>query len=92
MVAKMNEGAKAVSRPKPLVGTVVSDKMDKTVVVKVARSLKHPLYEKVIRRHKKFKVHDEGNQAREGDIIEITECRPMSKDKHMTLVRILEKY
>lgn len=92
MVAKVNEEKIAKSQHKPVVGTVVSDKMDKTVVVRVSRSLKHPLYAKVVRRHKKFKVHDEANQACVGDLVEVKECRPMSKDKHMTLVRVIEKH
>lgn len=72
-------------------GEVVSDKMDKTIVVKVTRLLKHPLYGKVIKRHKNFKAHDADNQARIGDVVEIEECRPLSKTKHATLVRILPK-
>jgi small subunit ribosomal protein S17 len=72
-------------------GEVVSDKMDKTVVVKVTRLLKHPLYGKVIKRHKKFKAHDEENKAKIGDVVEIKECRPLSKTKHATLVRVLSK-
>lgn len=74
------------------VGEVVSDKMDKTIVVKVTRLLKHPLYGKVIKRHKKFKAHDEDNKAKIGDVVEIKECRPLSKTKHATLVRILPKH
>ena len=72
-----------------LSGEVVSDKMDKTVVIKVTRTFKHPLYGKIIRRSKKYKVHDEENAAKVGDIIEIVECRPLSKDKHMVLKRII---
>jgi small subunit ribosomal protein S17 len=72
-----------------IVGEVVSDKMEKTVVVKVINTLKHPMYGKVIRRHKKFSVHDEQGLAKIGDNVEITECRPLSKTKHMTLVRVL---
>lgn len=74
-----------------LVGEVVSDKMEKTIVVKIVRSLRHPFYGKIIRRHKKFKVHDEQNSAKIGDVVEIKECRPLSKEKHMALVRILPK-
>ncbi len=72
-------------------GEVVSDKMNKTVVVKVTSLLKHPLYGKVIKRHKKFKAHDEENKAKIGDVVEIKECRPLSKTKHATLVRVLSK-
>jgi small subunit ribosomal protein S17 len=72
-----------------LVGEVVSDKMEKTVVVKIVRTLKHPIYGKIIRRYSKFKVHDENSVAKLGDQVEVTECRPLSKTKHMTLVRVL---
>lgn len=91
MVVKSTENKSLVSSGKVLVGEVVSDKMDKTVVVKVVRTFRHPVYEKVVRRHKKFKVHDEQNNAKIGDQIEFSECRPLSKTKHMTLVRILSK-
>lgn len=73
-----------------LVGTVISDKMDKTVVVKVSRSYVHPLVEKVVRADKKYKVHDDNSVAREGDVVEIREGRPKSKTKYMYLVRVLE--
>jgi small subunit ribosomal protein S17 len=91
MVVKNIDDKNLVPRGKVLVGEVVSDKMEKTVVVKVVRSLRHPLYEKVVRRHKKYKVHDEQNSAKIGDLVEISECRPLSKTKHMALVRILSK-
>ena len=74
-----------------LVGDVVSDKMNKTIVVRVVRTIKHPIYGKVVRRHKKFKVHDEQNVAKVGDIVQFRTCRPLSKEKHMELVRILPK-
>lgn len=73
------------------VGEVVSDKMDKTIVVKVTRLLKHPLFGKIVKRHKKFKVHDEDNKANIGDVVEFKECRPLAKTKHSTLVRILPR-
>jgi small subunit ribosomal protein S17 len=72
-----------------LVGEVVSDKMEKTIVVKVERTFKHPQYGKVIRRSKKYKVHDEENVAKIGDKVEIAECRPLSKTKHMALSRVI---
>lgn len=72
-------------------GEVVSDKMQKTVVVKVTRTFKHPSFEKVVRRAKNYKVHDESNQAKVGDIVEIVECRPLSKTKHMMLSRIVSQ-
>ena len=64
-----------------LQGVVVSDKMDKTVTVKVERRVKHPLYSKVIRRSKKYAAHDEENKCKIGDIVKIRECRPLSKRK-----------
>ncbi len=76
---------------KVLTGEVVSDKMDKTIVVKVVRMLKHPFWGKVVRRHKKYKVHDEQNAAKIGDTVEFKECRPLSKEKYMTLVRVIPK-
>lgn len=63
-------------------GVVVSDKMDKTIVVKIERKIKHPLYKKYIRRTKKYAAHDEANVAKIGDIVRIRECRPLSKQKH----------
>lgn len=72
-------------------GIVISDKMDKTIVVAVLRKVKHPLYKKYITRTNKFKAHDELNQCGIGDKVEIAECRPISKDKCWRLVEILEK-
>jgi small subunit ribosomal protein S17 len=69
-----------------LTGTVVSDKNDKTVVVKVERKVKHPLYGKIIRRSKKYHAHDEANVAKEGEIVRIEECAPISKNKTWRLV------
>jgi small subunit ribosomal protein S17 len=71
-----------------LTGTVVSDKTDKTVVVKVERKEKHPLYGKIIRRSKKYHAHDEGNTFKEGEVVRIEECAPISKLKTWT---VLEK-
>lgn len=64
-----------------LQGVVVSDKMDKTVVVKVERRVMHPIYKKFIRRSKKYAAHDENNQFKVGDVVRIRECRPLSKSK-----------
>ncbi|MGN0904078.1 MAG: 30S ribosomal protein S17 [Alphaproteobacteria bacterium] len=64
-----------------LQGVVVSDKMDKTVVVKVERRIMHPIYKKFIRRSKKYAAHDEQNQFKIGDVVRIRECRPLSKSK-----------
>ena len=74
---------------KSLVGTVTSDKMDKTVVVTVSRVTRHPLYGKVIRLNKKYKAHDEENSAKVGDMIRIRECRPISKEKPSSSKRSL---
>ena len=76
---------------KTRVGKVVSDKMDKTIVVAVQTSKKHPLYKKVIRSTFKLKAHDENNSANVGDVVEVMETRPLSKDKHWRLVSIVEK-
>ncbi|MBC8313704.1 MAG: 30S ribosomal protein S17 [Candidatus Cloacimonetes bacterium] len=73
------------------IGVVVSDKMDKTIVAKVERMFKHPLYGKYIRKHKKYKVHDEKNEAKIGDKVKIEEFRPVSKTKRWRLVEITEK-
>ncbi|RLT41828.1 MAG: 30S ribosomal protein S17 [Chloroflexi bacterium] len=74
-----------------LVGTVVSDKMQKTAVVQVERVSRHPLYGKVMKSHKKYKAHDETNEARIGDVVQIRECRPISKDKTFYVETILER-
>jgi small subunit ribosomal protein S17 len=74
-----------------VVGRVVSDKMDKTVVVLVETYKTHPLYGKRMKFSKKFKAHDENNSAKVGDIVEIMETRPLSKDKRFRLVRIVEE-
>lgn len=73
------------------VGKVVSDKMDKTIVVAVEENVMHPLYGKTVRRTKKFKAHDEENAAKIGDTVRIMETRPLSKDKRWRLVEIVEK-
>ena len=71
-------------------GVVVSDKMDKTIVVRVDRLVKHSLYNKYIKRSVKYKVHDELNSCKAGDKVQIVECRPLSKDTRWTLRQILE--
>ena len=80
---------KEIVKQRVKVGKIVSDKMDKTVVVKVTRTVKHPLYKKTIKHFKKYKVHDSQNTGKVGDVIEIVECRPYSKTKHMKLKRII---
>lgn len=76
---------------KVMVGVVVSDKMDKTVVVMVNRLVKHPIYKKYIRRRVKFMAHDEGNSARLGDRVEIIQSRPLSRLKRWRLSKIVER-
>ena len=72
-------------------GTVISDKMDKTIVVNVERQYKHPLYKKIVRKHKKFQSHDENNDCKVGDVVLIEECRPLSRNKRWTLSKIIER-
>jgi small subunit ribosomal protein S17 len=72
-------------------GKVVSDKMDKTIVVAVETSVKHPLYKKIIKRTYKLKAHDENNECRIGDTVKVMETRPISKDKRWRLVQITNK-
>jgi small subunit ribosomal protein S17 len=72
-------------------GKVVSDKMDKTIVVLVEDNVVHPLYGKIVRKSVRFKAHDENNEAGEGDKVMIMETRPLSKDKRWRLVKIIEK-
>ncbi|MCI5911533.1 MAG: 30S ribosomal protein S17 [Oscillospiraceae bacterium] len=76
---------------KTRVGKVVSDKMDKTIVVAIEDNVKHPLYKKIVKRTVRFKAHDENNECRIGDRVEIMETRPLSKDKRWRLVSIIEK-
>lgn len=76
---------------KTRVGLVVSDKMQKTITVKVEDIVKHPLYKKYIKQTKKFKVHDENNECGIGDTVEIIETRPLSRDKCWRLKRIIQK-
>ena len=78
-------------RRKARVGEVVSDKMEKTVVVAVTRLVKHPLYGRFVKRTAKYKVHDEQNESRTGDVVRITETRPLSKDKRWRLVEIVKR-
>lgn len=74
-----------------LTGKVVSDKMQKTVVVAVESLVRHPLYQRTIRRTKKFKAHDEENTCRTGDKVKVMETRPLSKDKRWRVIEILER-
>ena len=74
-----------------LTGRIVSDKMDKTITVLVERRVKHPVYGKILTKSSKIKAHDEGNDASAGDLVTISECRPVSKDKAWKLVNIDER-
>lgn len=80
-----------IGKRKVRIGQVVSDKMDKTVVVAVETLRRHPLYKKAIRRTKKYKVHDEGNVCKVGDRVKILETRPLSKEKRWRVIEIISK-
>lgn len=84
------QNTQPAKRQRTLVGKVVSNKMDKTVVVSVERRVKHPVLGKIVVRSNKYKAHDETNQYNEGDMVEIAEGRPISRDKSWTVVRLLE--
>lgn len=73
------------------VGTVISDKMQKTIVVQIERLVKHPIYKRYVRRRKRFKVHDEENTCRTGDVVSFMATRPMSKDKRWRLLEVIER-
>jgi small subunit ribosomal protein S17 len=87
----MAEQAQPVVKKKELVGEVVSDKMEKTIVVQIERRVQHPRYKKVITKYKKFYAHDEKSEAVVGDRVRIIESRPLSKLKRWTLAQIVEK-
>ena len=84
----MNEEGKV---ERSLMGRVVSNKMDKSIVVLMERQVQHPVYGKFIKRSKKYHVHDENNDVREGDIVEISETRPISRTKSWTVSKIVER-
>ncbi len=92
-MAENLENAQTASRParKTRTGIVVSDKMEKTVVVSIERRVQHPVYGKMVRRTKRLKAHDENNDAKTGDTVRIMETRPMSKDKRWRVVEIVER-
>jgi small subunit ribosomal protein S17 len=92
-MAETQENAQALHRTsrKTRIGTVVSDKMDKTVVVSIERRVQHPVYGKMVRRTTRLKAHDERNDAKTGDTVRIMETRPLSKDKRWRLVEIVER-
>ena len=85
----MSENTRAFRKTR--IGQVLSDKMDKTIVVAVEDSYQHPLYKKTMKRTYKLKAHDENNECGIGDTVEVMETRPLSKDKRWRLVRIIEK-
>ena len=85
----MSENTRAFRKTR--VGQVVSDKMDKTIVVAVQDSVQHPLYKKIVKRTYKLKAHDERNECGIGDTVQVMECRPLSKDKRWRLVEVIEK-
>ena len=76
---------------KTMIGTVVSDKMDKTIVVAVEDNVTHPIYKKTVKRTYKLKAHDEANECKVGDKVEVMETRPLSKEKRWRLIKIVEK-
>jgi small subunit ribosomal protein S17 len=87
----MNAGNEERNQRKTRTGRVISDKMNKTIVVAVESSVRHPLYKKTVNVTKKFKAHDEDNTAKVGDTVEIMETRPLSKEKRWRLIRVVEK-
>jgi len=80
-----------MGKRKTFTGTVISDKMQKTVTVRVATLKKHPKYQKVIKHYSKYKVHDEKSIAKAGDVVRIEETRPVSKDKHFRVIEVVKK-
>ena len=87
----MPENTARGTRRKVEIGTVVSDKMDKTIVVLIKYNKRHPLYKKIIRRTAKLKAHDENNSCKIGDKVRVMETRPLSKDKRWRLTEVLER-
>jgi small subunit ribosomal protein S17 len=91
MSDNISKDNKQTSRKKVLIGTVTSNKMNKTIVVTVERRLKHPLYGKFLTKSKKYKAHDEKNVCSIGDTVKIMECRPISKEKKWRFVETIKK-
>ena len=83
--------SETTSSKRTLVGRVVSDRMDKTVTVVVERRVKHAIYDKIMMRSSKYHAHDDGNDAKSGDLVEIQECRPLSKSKAWVVTKLLER-
>ena len=88
----MVDSKNRVNRRKFLQGTVISDKMQKTRVVQVKWVAKHPKYQKVVRSASKYKVHDEKNETKEGDVVRIMETRPLSKDKRWVITNVIKGF
>jgi small subunit ribosomal protein S17 len=80
------------SKRRTMQGVVVSDKMDKTVVVRVSRVYKHPFYGKVVTAHEKYKAHDEKNECKVGDVVQLIESRPLSAEKRWAVKKIVERH
>ena len=87
----MSEVTNKQTSKRTLVGRVVSDKMEKTVTVLIERRVKHPMYDKIIVRSSKYHAHNEKNEAKAGDLVEIQECRPIAKTKAWVVTKLLEK-
>jgi small subunit ribosomal protein S17 len=87
----MTETTKRTSRRKVRVGYVISDKMDKSIIVRVDRTMKHPLYQKTVQTSSKLYAHDESNVAKTGDLVRVMETRPLSKTKRWRLVEVVEQ-
>ncbi|MEF8733161.1 MAG: 30S ribosomal protein S17 [Candidatus Accumulibacter phosphatis] len=83
--------SETTSSKRTLVGRVVSDRMDKTVTVVVERRVKHAIYDKIMMRSSKYHAHDDSNEAKAGDLVEIQECRPLSKSKSWVVTKLLER-
>ena len=80
-----------MGKRKEFIGTVISDKMKKTIIVRVTRLSKHPKYGKIVKKYNKFKTHDEANAAKVGDTVRIQETRPLSKDKRFRLMEVIKR-
>ena len=85
-----SNNSKRIVRRRILSGVVTSDKMDKTIVVRIMRITKHPKYKKTVKKFNSFKAHDEKNQAKQGNNVKIMECRPISKDKRWRLIEVVK--
>ena len=91
MTEPMKNPSEPAKTARSLSGRVISNKMNKTITVKVDRRIRHPLYGKIVTRHTKLHAHDESNECKEGDLVQIEECRPISKSKAWRLVKVLER-